>query len=130
MIILNKHQADLLRSFLVGHGKEIENTEHADTMCEILRVLSSQARPDEGQVCDVILQNIDLLRCFNCDAQLADFKFLFKDDFIGELCIDPGESNYPHEPDVPAGVYFICAECSHRDMTRITSTVKRQAEVL
>jgi hypothetical protein len=24
---------------------------------------------------------------------------------------DPGESNYPREPDIPAGVYFICAEC-------------------
>ena len=38
-----------------------------------------------------------------------------KDDFMREFCIDPGESNYPREPDVPAGVYFICVECSRID---------------
>lgn len=119
MFILDKTQADLLRSFLVGHSKEIENSEYPDMMCEILGTLNGTIRPDEGQVCDVILQNIDLLRCFNCDARLADLKenkgTVHTDDFIGELCIDPGERNYPLEPDVPAGVYFICAEYSNRD---------------
>lgn len=115
MIILDKQQGDLLRSFLVGHSKEIENSEHADAMFEILKILSSHARPDEGTVCDVILQSIDLLTCFNCGENLVEIKeiieFPHKDDFMGELCID-GESNYPHEPDVPASVYFVCVECS------------------
>jgi hypothetical protein len=119
MILLDKTQADLLRSFLVGHSKEIENSEHADAMLEIHKVLNSQARPDEGKVCDVLLQNIDLLTCFNCGGKLSEIKekieFPHKDDFIGEFCIDPGESNYPREPDVPAGAYFVCVECSRID---------------
>jgi len=124
MIILDETQANLLRSFLVGHSKEIEKSIYNDAMCEILRTLSSQVRPDEGKVCDVILQNVDLLRCFNCGARLADLKenegtavqYSRREVArLGELCIDPGESNYPREPDVPAGVYFICVECSHRN---------------
>jgi len=117
MIILDETQANLLRSFLVGHSKEIEKSIYNDAMFEILRVLSSQA--DEGKVCDVILQNVDLLTCFNCGEKLGEIKekieFPQKDDFMGEFCIDPGESNYPREPDVPAGVYFICVECSRID---------------
>lgn len=119
MIILDKPQAELLRSCLVGHSKEIENSEHVDAMFELLKVLSSQARPDEGKVCDVLLENIDLLTCFNCGEKLSEIKekieFPHKDDFIGEFCFDPGESNYPVEPDVPAGVYFVCVECSRID---------------
>lgn len=117
MIILDQTQADLLRSFLIGHSKEIENSEHTDAMFEIIKILSSQARPDEGQVCDVILQNIDLLTCFNCGENIAEVKekegTIRTDDFIGELCIDPGEYNYPREPDVPAEAYFVCVKCSH-----------------
>ena len=118
MIILDETQANLLRSFLFGHSKEIENSKHADAMFGILSILSSNpARPDEGKVCDVILENVDLLTCFNCGEKLIEVKekdgTVRTDDFIGEFCIDPGESNYPREPDVPAAVYFVCVKCSH-----------------
>lgn len=117
MIILDETQANLLRSFLVGHSKEIEISEHANAMYKILSILTGKVRPDEGKVCDVILENIDLLTCFECGLQLVDVKendeTLHKDEFIGALCIDPGESNYPHEPDVPAELYLVCVKCSH-----------------
>lgn len=116
MIILDKQQANLLRSFLVGHSKEIENSEHTNAMLEILSILTGKSRPDEGMVCGVLLQNIDLLTCLSCGAKLVDVEegevTLRKDDFMGEFCVDPGESNYPHEPDVPAAAYFVCVECS------------------
>lgn len=111
MIILDKPQAELLRSFLVGHSKEIENSEHANAMLEIQKILFSQMRPDEEEVCDIILQNVDLLTCINCGAKLSD-KVRLKDDVVGVLHIDPGSSNYPREPDEPAAAYFECAECS------------------
>jgi hypothetical protein len=35
-----------------------------------------------------------------------------KDRYIAKLILEPGENRYPHEPNVPASLYFTCAECA------------------
>ena len=68
---------------------------------------------DEGELSDIILQNANLLTCFNCGRTLDDVHSQHKGraEDVGVLCIDPGSNNYPHEPDEPAQAYFECMEC-------------------
>lgn len=37
---------------------------------------------------------------------------------IGVLHLDPGELNYPREPDVPASAFFECMDCYHAKMLK------------
>jgi hypothetical protein len=68
---------------------------------------------DEGELSDIILENFQLLTCFNCGEKLGDVKSNYRagSEEAGVLCIEPGSINYPREPDEPAAVYFECVEC-------------------
>lgn len=61
----------------------------------------------------VIEHHGNKLTCSNCGKALSEVGVSREgaDKLIAELCFDPGESNYPREPDVPATVYFVCGEC-------------------
>ncbi len=71
----------------------------------------------EADIMDLLLKHGNLLTCFNCGKKLTEVESKklnerAKDRFIAELILDPGEVNYPREPDVSASLYFICAECT------------------
>jgi len=63
---------------------------------------------DEGQLLDVILDNVELLTCYNCGEKIADTS---RGGDVAVLNLDPGESNYPNSPDEPASVAFTCLKC-------------------
>ena len=55
---------------------------------------------DEGELSDIILNNIHLLTCSNWGKALKDVPFRHR---VGVeearvLCIDPGRINYPRKP--------------------------------
>jgi hypothetical protein len=70
----------------------------------------------EEDIMDLLLKHGNLLTCFNCGKTLTEVEGERRykhgnDRFIAGFFMDPGESRYPREPDIPASVYFICAEC-------------------
>ena len=79
---------------------------------------------NEEDISDMILENAHVLTCFNCGELLEQKATSVNNNTtVAVLHIDPGELNYPHEPDVPASVYFECMECHERnwqDVTEIT----------
>ncbi len=71
---------------------------------------------EEADIMDMLLKHGDMLTCYNCGKKLTEVNGIelnkrARDMVIAKLILDPGESNYPHDPDVPASLYFICAEC-------------------
>jgi hypothetical protein len=42
--------------------------------------------------------------CYNCGAEIME-----TEPFM--IQFDPGEQNYPVEPDVPSEYYFVCKKC-------------------
>ena len=69
---------------------------------------------NEEDICELILKNAHVLTCYNCGETLrAQSRTL--DTAIGVLHIDPGEMNYPREPDVPASAFFECMQCHKRN---------------
>lgn len=109
--------------------KELPDDMHAEDALEILHESIQQAtgcltiedfdivKPlSEEDIMDLLLKHGDLLTCFNCGKTLTEVEGERRykhgnDRFIAGLFMDPGESRYPREPDIPASVYFICAEC-------------------
>ncbi len=78
---------------------------------------------DEGSIMDLLLKNGELLTCFNCGRSLTEIDGdrihrHGKDRFIAKLILEPGESNYPREPDMPASLYFVCCECTTESAER------------
>ncbi len=72
---------------------------------------------DEASIMDLLFKYGELLTCFNCGHNLteADVSRIHgngKERYIAKLILEPGENRYPHEPDVPASLYFLCAECA------------------
>ncbi len=77
----------------------------------------------EDDIMDLILKHGNLLNCFNCGKSLTEVvgERRYKhgnDKFMAALFLDPGISNYPREPDVPASVYFICSECDDESVMK------------
>jgi hypothetical protein len=64
---------------------------------------------DEGQLLDVILDNAELLTCYNCGEIITNVAH--RGGNVAVLNIDPGENNYPHSPDEPASAAFTCFKC-------------------
>ncbi len=64
---------------------------------------------EEADILDILLKHGDLLTCYNCGKKLTDVHP--KGEVVAEMCLDPGRSNYPREPDEPAEIYFRCADC-------------------
>jgi hypothetical protein len=64
---------------------------------------------EEGQLLDVILDNVELLTCYNCGEKITDG--ISHGGDVAVLNLDPGENNYPHSPDEPASVAFTCFHC-------------------
>ena len=61
---------------------------------------------------ETILENAHVLTCFNCGETLeSQTSGIANDTRAGILHIDPGEHNYPGEPDIPASAYFECIKC-------------------
>ncbi len=79
---------------------------------------------DEGDLCDYILRHAHLLTCYNCGEKLSDKLPTASDDRVGVLHIDPGQSNYPREPDEPAVAYFECIECAGKDKDLLVKVLK------
>jgi len=69
---------------------------------------------NESDVLDAVLGGYATLTCENCGENLND-KFI-ADKPAGILFIDPGENNYPHEPDVPPLAYFYCHKCFYEKL--------------
>jgi hypothetical protein len=75
---------------------------------------------DEGELCDIILKNIQLLTCYNCGEILAEaYSAGVTGDKVGVLHIDPGTRNYPVAPDEPAELYFECLKCADKGLNQI-----------
>ena len=71
---------------------------------------------NEEELCELILDNVQVLTCFNCGETLTSQRSVIpNDERVGILHIDPGEKNYPHEPDIPALAYFECMQCYERE---------------
>ncbi len=71
---------------------------------------------NEAAIMDVLLKHGEFLTCFSCGKSLTEVDDdrvheHGKDRFIAKLVLEPGENNYPREPDIPAGLYFVCSEC-------------------
>ena len=90
----------------------------------------------EEDLCELILENAHILTCFNC-GELLESKIAYAkrsnklDDnqtAVAILHADPGESNYPREPDVPASAYFECLECYEFVESAATPTNHEQKE--
>jgi hypothetical protein len=74
---------------------------------------------DEAHIMDLLLKHGQLLTCYNCGRQLteADVSRMHgnrRERYVAKLILEPGENRYPREPDVPASLYFICAECAEK----------------
>jgi hypothetical protein len=85
-----------------------------DALMEVLDLPKQlPAIKDEGELSDIILENFQLLACFNCGEKLGDVKSEYRagSEEAGVLCIEPGSINYPREPDEPAQAYFECMDC-------------------
>jgi hypothetical protein len=72
---------------------------------------------DEGSIMELLLKHGEMLTCFNCGRSLTEIDGdrihrHGKDRFIAKLILEPGESNYPREPDISASLYFVCCECA------------------
>ena len=71
---------------------------------------------NEEYLCELILENAHVLTCFNCGETLElQTSVIPNDTRVGILHIDPGEKNYPREPDIPASAYFECMQCYERE---------------
>ncbi len=71
---------------------------------------------EEADIMHLLEKHGDLITCFNCGEKLTEVQGIRLNDhararFIAKLILDPGQSHYPVEPDEPAGICFICAEC-------------------
>jgi len=66
---------------------------------------------NEEDLCELILENAHILTCFNCGETLESKTTRANDTAVAVLHIDPGEMNYPREPDIPSSAYFECMEC-------------------
>lgn len=72
---------------------------------------------DETCLMNLLLKHGEMLTCFNCGRNLTEIDSNSihkhgKDRFIANLILEPGEINYPREPDIPASLYFVCCECA------------------
>lgn len=90
-----------------------DESDHTD----ILEALDKEfIKIEEASIMDLLLRHGELLTCFNCGKKLTEVESKklnerANDRFIAKLILEPGEVNYPREPDVPASIYFVCAEC-------------------
>ncbi len=118
-----------IRKYKLSIEIEMPDDMHEEDVIEILHDEIKQAtgchaigdfeaiKPlDEADIMDTLLKHGDLLTCYNCGKKLTEvngkkLNKRAKDMVIAKLVLDPGESNYPHEPDVPATLYFVCSEC-------------------
>ena len=68
---------------------------------------------DEGELSEILMNNLDKLTCFNCGKFLEQEINNLKDDIqLGILYYEREEVNYPREPDIPSNIYFECMECN------------------
>ncbi len=72
---------------------------------------------DEASMMDLLLKHGEMLTCFNCGRSLTSIDGdrmhkHCKDKFKAKLILEPGEINYPREPDIPASLYLVCSECA------------------
>ncbi|NJD75744.1 MAG: hypothetical protein FIB08_01425 [Candidatus Methanoperedens sp.] len=79
--------------------------------------VTSLSMLNEACIMDILMRHGELLTCFNCGKRLTETEGSRihkhgKDRLIAKLILEPGEVNYPREPDIPASLYFVCAECS------------------
>lgn len=83
---------------------------------------------NEADLCELILENTHLLKCFECGATLeSKMNHATNKTAVGILHIDPGESNYPREPDISASAYFECMDC-HETEGRLDSRILELAK--
>ena len=68
----------------------------------------------EEDLCELILENAHVITCFNCGEMLeSQTSIVANNTMTGILHIEPGERNYPYEPDTPPSAFFECVECNH-----------------
>ena len=110
--------ADLVIGWMLEQEQAVvEHNEECRRLREELELkLNRFDKFDEGSLLIQILNNVDVLTCINCGERLIDSRNTVKTfDKLGMIHLDPGSSNYPHEPDEPAGIYFECVECMKND---------------
>ncbi len=64
---------------------------------------------EEEDILNILLRHGDLLTCYDCGRKLTDLQP--EGEVVAEMCLAPGRSNYPREPDEPAQIYFRCSDC-------------------
>ncbi|MGB8216278.1 MAG: hypothetical protein WCE94_03160 [Candidatus Methanoperedens sp.] len=78
---------------------------------------------DEASIMDLLQRHGEMLTCFNCGRNLTEIDGdrihrHGKDRFIAKLILEPGEINYPREPDIPASIYFVCSDCAEEQQQK------------
>lgn len=67
---------------------------------------------NEDELCDIILDNINVMTCIDCGESLeSQISGADNDTRIGVLHIYPTESDRAQYPDVPPSVFFECVKC-------------------
>ncbi len=109
-MILSKAQTEALSAYILKHGTKKEDSEVLDILG---KKFFRNESPKEEELMGEIERHGNKLTCFNCEKALSDVGVAREgqEKLIAELCFEPGESNYPREPDVPATIYFVCGEC-------------------
>ena len=119
------------REQLRRNGVELLQYVPDDALMEVWNLPKQlPAIKDEGELSDIILENFQLLTCFNCGERLGDVKSDYRtgSEEAGVLCIEPGSINYPREPDEPTHAYFECMECRNmNDNTKAAGQAKKSA---
>ncbi len=99
-----------------------------EEVCRMLKVneeghgikVAIVSKIDEAGIMDLLLKHGDLLTCFNCGKKLTEVnsKRMYErtnEKLVAKLVLEPGETNYQHEPDLPASLYFVCAACTEAE---------------
>jgi hypothetical protein len=98
-----------------------EESDHTDILEALDKV--EFIKIEEADIMGLLLRRGDLLTCFNCGKKLSEIysnmtskraSKRVNDRFVAKLILEPGEVNYPREPDIPASLYFVCAECEEK----------------
>lgn len=109
-----------IHGLIIKHKAEMGFNNLDDTVASLIQLsmvdypdkIETMKINDEGDLSIQILNNVDILTCFNCGEKLIDSRNTVKTfDNLGMMHLDPGGRNYPHEPDEPAGIYFTCINC-------------------
>ena len=106
-IIDNLTTADYIEYWKVSEQEALNEAASGMSQGDV-KVFVRSPFEDEGQLLNVILDNAELLTCYNCGERIAETS---RGGDVAVLNMDPGESNYPNSPDEPASAAFTCIKC-------------------